>query len=304
MDSYWIHVDTDTLRGFSKGYSTRAGVFTEAGNGIQFSILSIIDRMPEYDGRPQPAARADAIDIFNRCQEFYRGFTADSEFLLKTAEAFEEIDGETVHIFDECRGITSTACLIDAKGNPGLGTTTTQEAVVNPDGSVSTISIVKTINSDGSVTTITTIQTIKVLDAITADGLNKEEKDADIILGIVVLGALGVVTGGLACEIALAAGSTALAASNASAVAGVVVPGIVDGVMQIKGNHDPERGWQAGDTITNTVTIETTTPKDITRPEDDIPPPSDITNATVVTDKDGTEISIDTRGMESTGSVK
>jgi hypothetical protein len=313
MEAYWVQVDTEILRGFSKGYRTRADVFNQAGKGIQFAIQTIIENMPEYDGRLQQAARADAVDFFNQFQNFFRGFSEDSDFLIKTADAFEDVDGKAVHIFEECRGITSTACLVDSKGTSGLGTTTISEEVINPDGSVSTITIVSTINTDGSTTTITTINTVKVLDAGTANAMNIENKDFEIVLNIIVLGLLGVVTGGLAMAVASSAASAGLVGAGITAgasgkaveiIGGTVIPGLLEGAIQIKQNHDPDRVWQEGDTITNTITIVTTTQPDINQPEDDIPPPSDITNTTVISDKDGKIISTDTRGIETTGTLK
>lgn len=278
-DFYWIHVDTGNLRAFSTEYRTRADVLQEAGKGIRFAIQTVLDHMPDYDGRMQPAARADAEDFYARAWRLHLGFTEDAGFLQKTAEAFEDVDGRTVRIFEECRGITSAACLIDAQGTPGLSTTTTQQEAVNPDGSTSIITVVKTVNDDGSVTERTTITTQWVLDEKTVHEWNETEKNASLLLlGVLSIPALAVLELPIGVSIAI------------ELIKDVALPQI------------PWTRYQTGDTVTNIVTIETTTPP--VQPYNEPPPAPNITNTTVIIDKDGKETFKDTRGIDSNGVLR
>jgi hypothetical protein len=296
MDSHYIRVDTEKLREFSEGYYHRADSFNEAGKSVQYAIQLIINHCPDYDGRLQQAGRSDSLDLFNRCQYFFKWFRDDSDSLLKTAEAFEEVDGQTVKIFEEAQGITSRASFVDQYGGDGLGITTTQTVVNNPDGSVSTITIVKTVNPDGSITTVTTIKTVKVLDAETASQWNKDTQKAEIILGIAVFGIIGVEATALCTAIGL---SDVIATA-----AGVVVPGGIEAAIEIPKVDNPDRGWQPGDTITNTVIMVTTEQPDLNLPIDQPPAAPDITNTTVVTDSSGNILTEDTTGIDSYGNLK
>jgi hypothetical protein len=296
-DFYWIHVDTGNLRAFSKEYRTRADVLQEAGKGIRFAIQTVLDHMPDYDGRMQPAARADAEDFYARAWRLHLGFTEDAGFLQKTAEAFEDVDGRTVRIFEECRGITSTACLIDAQGTPGLGTTTTEAVVANPDGSVSTITIVKTLNPDGSITTYTTIKNVRTLDAQTASDWNKCEQ-----IGTVIISGIAFLVLGKAVVAALAAAgyiTLSTIADGAFSVGDICLD-----IAQIM--SPPPDKWCEGDTIISTTTIVTTEqPNPPETPYPETPPLGpDITTETVVTDANGDIKHEDVTGVDPTGAVK
>jgi hypothetical protein len=294
--SDYIRVDTDNLREFSKGYSTRADGFNEAGKSIQYAIRRIMDHCPEYDGRLQQAARADSFDLYDRCRNFSKWFTDDSASLLKTAEAFEDVDGQTIKVFEEAEGITTRASFVDLYGTDGLGITTINRVVTNPDGSVSTIIVIKTANSDGSITTITTIETVKVLDAETAVQWNKDTQKAEFILGIALFGIIGVEATALCTALGLGAGI--------AEAAGIAVPGGIEAAIELPKVDHPDRGWEKGDIISNTITIETREQPDINLPIDQPPATPDITNTTIVTDNEGNILSEDTIGIDSYGNLK
>jgi hypothetical protein len=91
-----IRVDTSKLRAFAGGYKTHAEAIREDGKPIVSYIASLLEAMPEYDGRLQSAARAEAADIDGKCGKFYKDFLEDSDSLIHIANAFEKVDGQTV----------------------------------------------------------------------------------------------------------------------------------------------------------------------------------------------------------------
>jgi len=275
MESYWVQVDTDILRGFSKGYRTRADVFNQAGKSIQYAILSIIENMPEYDGRLQQAARADALDFHNQAMQFSAGFSDDSDLLLKTAEAFENVDGKTVRIFEECRGTISSACYTDLQGASDTETSTYKYTITNSDGSITSITVVRSTKSDGSVSEITTLTTIWTLDAFAAYRWNTEESNFSNALSGTFI---SIVTGG--------AGVPACLSTSIGILSGWVMAAI------------PYDKYAGGDTVTNTVTIVTE------YQPDGSPSSQEITNTTEITDKDGEQKFSDTTGIDPTGYPK
>jgi len=297
MTVHRIYVDTEVLRDLSKSYLTRRNVFEQVGKSIQYAIQIVIDHMPDYDGRMQPAARNDALDFFTRCQNFSKGFGADSDLLLKTAEAFETVDGQTVRIIEECQGITSDACYIDHFGDTGIIVTTTETVITNPDGSTSTITVVRAKNPDGSVTTITTIKTVKVLDSKTAADWNQCDK----VRFAVLMGVSFAILGAEIPEILAGAGYIALAKA-----AGYILDFSQTGLDIALLLSPPPDNWAEGDIITSTTTIITNEPA--VTPDTPIPETSplgpDITTEIVVTDSNGKIKSTDTTGIDPTGSPK
>ncbi|MBN2085446.1 MAG: hypothetical protein JW748_09495 [Anaerolineales bacterium] len=300
-----IKVDTEQLRILAKVYIARSGVVNDTWNSTKLTLDGIVRRMPAYDGRLQKAANQDVLDFTLRSRDFFTFFQDDSASLIKISEDFEIIDGQTVQILQDAQ-ITTRASLIDSEYDLGLSTQITETKVVNPDGSISTITVVRTINADGSVTYRTTIATVLVLDAETAKRWNDEKSAGELVLGIVVMGALGLASGGLAAEIGFAAGASPAAISLANKGAGLLIPGAAKLIVGLDGIYSPDRGWQAGDTITSTTTIVTTEPIDT--PDTPIPETSplgpDITTTKVVTDKNGIVISEDTTGIDPSGALK
>ncbi len=277
-----IKVDTEQLRTLAKGYVTRSGVVNNTWNSTKLTLDGIIRRMPAYDGRLQKAVNEDVLDFSIRSRDFVTYFQDDSASLIKIAEAFEVIDGQTIQVLQDADDMTR-ASLVDAEKNLGLSTSISKQVITNPDGSVSTITVVRTINDDGTVTTTTYIHTVFILSAEVAKAWN--EADADIKaffswgIGIATL-PLAPVYGGILTTAAL--------------------------VETLYENHNPSRGWQAGDTITMDSTIVTTEPLESPNtplPEAPVLGP-DITTKTVVTDSNGTVLSEDTTGITPEGILK
>jgi uncharacterized protein YukE len=87
-----IKVDTTVLREKSKVFETSAGVYAQAGS----ELLSLVASLPSYDGQLSGPARASALEINRQCQELHDCLLSDAQSLIRTAQAFEEVDGQTI----------------------------------------------------------------------------------------------------------------------------------------------------------------------------------------------------------------
>jgi hypothetical protein len=261
-----IKVDTEQLRTLAKGYVTRSGVVNDTWNSTKLTLGGIVRRMPAYDGRLQKAANQDILDFTTRSREFFGFFQDDSASLIIISEAFEYVDGQTVKVIQDADDITR-ASLIDAGAELGDNSTITEEVITSPDGSVTvTKTTIRTVNPDGTVTTKTIVQISTILDEETAAKFNKSDDNnekANIIAGFI----LGLIPG-----------------------YGTIVGGIT-AILDLHEVDYPPRDWQAGDTITYTITTETTTlpgiPDDINPSYANPESPPDITIETEVKDASG-----------------
>jgi hypothetical protein len=307
----WIKVDTELLRSFAGGYKEHSTIIGKSGENSQNSILMVSGAMPDYDGRLQQAARPDAMEIGKQCRELSNGFMDDSDSLIRIAKAFEDVDGQTVKVLGECQDTSSKACFIDQGGNPGLWvepgtvtnpdgsiTSTTSQVIINPDGSSSTVITVRTTFPDGTVEEIKTVITERVIDSETADNWNQNTEDAilyftmslSILLGFsaefyIGLNLIPLIGEGLLTE-------------AAGFLSDFVVDLGTEKTIESIAKATPERGWEAGDIITNTITVETSYAPDGT------PIQQEVTNTTVITNKSGEIVSSDTTGIETTGALK
>jgi hypothetical protein len=260
-----IKVDTEKLRSFAKGYVSRSVVVKDTWRANKFAIDLIMDHIPvTYDVKLKNSVRSDELDFTNRINGFSDWFQEDSASLIKIAEDFEVIDGQTIQIIQGANDGITRASLIDAGKNLGLSTTITKQEVHNPDGSVSTVTVVRTINDNGTVTTTTTIHTVKgPIDATTADNWNKDEEKSKIIGGLVVAAAL----------------------TPLNPIYGLVVAAGTAASEWYQVDH-PQRGWQAGDTITSDTTIVVTEPLETPPSPNPSSPEPEITTTVVVSNGD------------------
>jgi hypothetical protein len=306
----WIKVDTEQLRAYAGGYKEHSETIGTSGEKPQNSILMVVSAMPDYDGRLQGAARPDALEIGMQCRTLSNEFMDDSNMLIRIAKAFEEVDGQTVKVIGDCQDTSSKACFIDQGGDPGLWiqpqtvtnpdgsiTTTTSEVILNPDGSQSTVITVRTTYPDGTVKETKTIRTIKVIDSDTAAKWNQNAEDAKLYFTMAVAIALGFAADFYIVE-ALEATALAALAEALGFIADGTVETATEKLIDALGGASPDRGWQGGDTITNTITVETTYAPDGT------PTQQQVTDTTVVTDNDGTVVSSETTGIDPTGAPK
>lgn len=107
-----IRVDTDELKTKSKAFETSAGVFAQAGK----DILAYAASLPSYDGQLSTPARAAALEINRQCQDVHSSYLNDAQSLARTAQAFADVDNQTVDVFGENTALMSNAPIY---GGPG-----------------------------------------------------------------------------------------------------------------------------------------------------------------------------------------
>jgi hypothetical protein len=298
----WIKVDTELLRSYSGGYKEHSAIIGKSGEKSQNSILMVANAMPDYDGNLQKAARGDALEMGKQCKELSAGFMDDSDSLIRVAKAFEDVDGQTVKILGDCQETSSKAYFLDQGGDPGLWgepgtvtnpdgsiTTTTSEVIVNPDGSRSTLITVRTTFPDGTAEETKTLKTERVIDSETAEKWNQNAEDAKLYFKM----SLSILLG-FSAELYVGLNLLPLIGEGLAEAAGFLSDAIVDlgteKTIESIADATPERGWEGGDTITNTIIVETTYDRDGT------PILEEVNNTTVVTNKSGEVVSSDTTG--------
>jgi hypothetical protein len=92
-----IRVDTDELKNQAIDFETSAGVFARAGK----EILTFAAGLPSYDGQLSAPARAAALEINRQCQNLHSSYGSGAESLAKTAQAFEEVDKQTIDMLTD-----------------------------------------------------------------------------------------------------------------------------------------------------------------------------------------------------------
>jgi uncharacterized protein YukE len=107
-----IRVNTEDLRSKAKDFESAADAFTKAGD----DILAAATAMPSYDGQLSGPARKAGYEIQSGCREIKAGLAANAESLRKTAQAFEDVDNQTVKLFGENAALLSDSPLY---GGPG-----------------------------------------------------------------------------------------------------------------------------------------------------------------------------------------
>jgi hypothetical protein len=121
-----IRVDTDELKTKSKAFETSAGVFAQAGK----DILAYTASLPSYDGQLSTPARAAALEINRQCQDVHSSYMSDSQSLARTAQAFADVDNQTVDVFRENTALMSNAPIY---GGPGGENDAPKKQGGNPD---------------------------------------------------------------------------------------------------------------------------------------------------------------------------
>jgi type VII secretion effector (TIGR04197 family) len=89
-----IRVNTEDLKNKAKDFDSAAEAFKRAGDDILAAAMS----MPSYDGQLSGPARKAGYEIQKQARELSTALAGDAESLRKTAQAFEEVDNQTVSI--------------------------------------------------------------------------------------------------------------------------------------------------------------------------------------------------------------
>ncbi|MBN1437846.1 MAG: hypothetical protein JW929_00420 [Anaerolineales bacterium] len=110
----WIKVNTELLRSYAGGYENHSKTIGGSGEKTKNSLIMVASAMPEFDGKLQKAARNDAEEIYKQCNNLSSGFKDDSDLLIRILKAFEDVDGQTVNIFEDCSTTCSEACKADS----------------------------------------------------------------------------------------------------------------------------------------------------------------------------------------------
>jgi uncharacterized protein YukE len=102
-----IRVNTEDLKNKAKDFDSAAEAFKRAGDDILAAAMA----MPSYDGQLSGPARKMGYEFQKQARELSAALAGDAESLRKTAQAFEEVDNQTVNILEENTAMISEALL-------------------------------------------------------------------------------------------------------------------------------------------------------------------------------------------------
>jgi uncharacterized protein YukE len=92
-----IRVDTEELRRSAKDIASAADSIGKAGD----EILAVAMALPSYDGQLSGPARKAGYDIQTQMRDLKTCLAGDAETVNKAAQAYEEVDGQTVTSLDK-----------------------------------------------------------------------------------------------------------------------------------------------------------------------------------------------------------
>ncbi len=107
-----IRVNTEDLKSKARDFESAADAFSKAGDDILAAAMA----MPSYDGQLSGPARKAGYEIQSGCRDIKAGLAANAESFRKTAQAFEDVDNQTVKLFGENTTLLSDSPLY---GGPG-----------------------------------------------------------------------------------------------------------------------------------------------------------------------------------------
>jgi hypothetical protein len=87
-----IRVNTEDLKNKAKDFDSAADAFKRAGDEILTAAMS----MPSYDGQLSGPARKMGYEFQKQARELSTVLAGDAESLRKTAQAFEDVDNQTI----------------------------------------------------------------------------------------------------------------------------------------------------------------------------------------------------------------
>jgi uncharacterized protein YukE len=92
-----IRVNTEDIKNKAKDFDSAAEAFKRAGDDILAAAMA----MPSYEGQLSGPARKAGYEIQKQTRELSIALAGNAESLRKTAQAFEEVDNQTVKLFEE-----------------------------------------------------------------------------------------------------------------------------------------------------------------------------------------------------------
>jgi len=107
-----IRVNTEDLKNKAKDFDSAAEAFKRAGDDILAAAMA----MPSYDGQLSGPARKMGYEFQKQARELSTALAGDAESLRKSAQAFEEVDNQTVKLIEENTILLSASLL---PGGPG-----------------------------------------------------------------------------------------------------------------------------------------------------------------------------------------
>jgi uncharacterized protein YukE len=181
-----IRVNTEDLRNKAKDFDSAAEAFKRAGDDILAAAMA----MPSYEGQLSGPARKMGYEVQKQSQELSAALAGDAELLRKTAQAFEDIDNQSIKLLGEYSAILADSPIYGGPGgetDDGKGGTHTEVTeIVEKDGSVTTITITRTVNPDGTITEVKTVKNSMVFDRTKQQEWNDEAKKIQYILSTII----------------------------------------------------------------------------------------------------------------------
>jgi uncharacterized protein YukE len=92
-----IRVNTEDLKEKAKDFDSAAEAFTRAGDEIIAAAMA----MPSYDGQLSGPARKAGYEIQSQARKLKTALSKNADSLRKAAQAFEDVDNQTVSILFE-----------------------------------------------------------------------------------------------------------------------------------------------------------------------------------------------------------
>lgn len=100
-----IRVNTEDLKNKAKDFDSASEAIKRAGDDILAAAMA----MPSYDGQLSGPARKMGYEFQKKARELSTALAGDADSLRKSAKAFEDVDNQTIHIFEENTILLSAA---------------------------------------------------------------------------------------------------------------------------------------------------------------------------------------------------
>jgi type VII secretion effector (TIGR04197 family) len=111
-----IRLNTEDLKNKAKDFDSAAEAIKRAGDDILAAAMA----MPSYDGQLSGPARKAGYEIQKQARELSSALAGDAESLRRTAQAFEEVDNQTIDILEKNSVLLSAAFIPDGpRGEDG-----------------------------------------------------------------------------------------------------------------------------------------------------------------------------------------